>query len=211
MKSIACRYALPYAIASGIALGVSLAGLGTLISTQIAIALQKAPTPEAILMLGGNTDREAFTARFALQHPDLDIWVSSGLPRAQASQIFRSAGIERDRLHLDYRAIDTVTNFSTLVDDFKNRNIQHVYLITSEFHMPRAEAIATIILGSQGIVFTPISIPSLDPPESWLRVARDAGRSVLWAFTGHTGATLNPKFHHLKDIAERDASLVPET
>ncbi|NEQ26943.1 MAG: YdcF family protein, partial [Microcoleus sp. SIO2G3] len=85
------------------------------------------------------------------------------------------------------------TNFTSLVKDFKTQNIQHLYLITSDFHMLRAKAIATLVLGSQGITFTPISIPSNDPQESLVRILRDSGRSVLWIFTGRTGASLSPR------------------
>ena len=52
--------------------------------------------------------------------------------------------------------------------------------------MPRAKAIAYLILGSQSIVFTPISIPSNHPPESPNRILRDIIRSLLWVFTGST-------------------------
>jgi uncharacterized SAM-binding protein YcdF (DUF218 family) len=37
--------------------------------------------PDAIFVLGGATERERFAAKFAQQHPDLPIWVSSGSPK----------------------------------------------------------------------------------------------------------------------------------
>lgn len=58
--------------------------------------------------------------------------------------------------------------------------------------MPRAKAIATIILGSQGIAFTPLAVPSSRPQESIIRIIRDIARALLWIFTGRTGASLNP-------------------
>ncbi|MBD2578801.1 YdcF family protein [Oscillatoria sp. FACHB-1406] len=195
------------AIGLGVSLGMLLIGLAATILIGNAIARQQAPTPQAILMLGGNLDREAFTATFARQHPQLKIWVSSGLPRSQASQIFSTAGIASDRVYLDYQAVDTVTNFSTLVGELKKHSIRHVYLVTSTYHMRRAKAIATLILGSQGIAFTPLAVPSRDPAESWLQVARDTGRAALWVFTGRTAATLNPKYYHLRDVAERDSEV----
>ena len=180
-------------------LGVYVTGLGTWIKFQTTLALRKAPQPEAILMLGGNHEREPFTAQFAAQQEQpLEIWVSSGVGRKQASQTFQDAGIPEERVHLDYQAVDTVTNFSTLVDDLKAKNIHHIYLITSDFHMPRSKAIATIILGSEGIAFTPIEVPSSDEGESPLSIARDVSRSILWTLTGRTAATLNPQFHKLR-------------
>ncbi|MDJ1184366.1 YdcF family protein [Roseofilum casamattae] len=181
-------------------------GLASWIEWQTALAREQAPTPEAILMLGGNHDREVFTARFARQHDlPLDIWVSSGLGRQQASQIFRAAGIAEERVHLDYQAVDTVTNFSTLVRQLKEQQIRHVYLITSDYHMARSQAIASIILGSQGIAFTPVEVPSPATQESPIRIARDVARSVFWTLTGHTAATLNPQYDKLRLKANENA------
>ncbi|MEA5575046.1 YdcF family protein [Anabaena sp. UHCC 0451] len=166
-----------------------------IIPIRIAIASYQAPYPQAILTLGGDPSRETFTAKFAQEHPHLDIWVSSGTPPDQALAIFENGSISTNRIHLDYRAVDTVTNFTTLVHDFQKRHIQHIYLITSDFHLPRSKTIATIVLGSQGITFTPISIPSEQPSESIFRIVRDGGRSLLWIVSGRTGASLNPRFH----------------
>ena len=162
------------------------------IPVRLALAYNQTPYPQAILTLGGGADREIFTAQLAQIYPSLEIWVSSGTNPENAQAIFRAAGIPETRVHLDYHAVDTLTNFTSLVDDFKSRHIQHLYLITSDFHMPRAEAIATIVLGSQGIAFTPVSVPSNRPTESWLHALRDSGRAVLWIISGRTGASLNP-------------------
>ena len=167
-----------------------------LIPIRLAIAHYQAPHPQAILTLGGGIDREQFTAQFAQAYPSLKIWVSSGISPNKAQEIFRAAGISDQQVHLDYRAIDTVTNFTSLVQNFKRQNLQHLYLITSDFHMPRAKAIATIVLGSQGITFTPISIPSNKPTESLVEILRDSCRAILWVFTGRTGASLSPRVAH---------------
>lgn len=53
--------------------------------------------------------------------------------------------------------------------------------------MPCAKVIATLVLGSQGIVFIPIAVVSDQPEESNYRIARDAARSLLWIVTGQTG------------------------
>ncbi|MBV5260257.1 YdcF family protein [Synechococcus moorigangaii CMS01] len=155
------------------------------------------PTPQVILTLGGGPSREEFTALFAQEHEDLDIWVSSGVPTQQAQAIFQQAGIPNSRVHIDRRAIDTVTNFTSLVNDFRDRHIHHVYLITSDFHMRRARAIAFFVFGSRGIITTPVSIPSIQPDETLGHVMRDIGRSVLWIITGRTGASLHPQLQHM--------------
>lgn len=129
--------------------------LASIISLKLAIARYQFPQPEAILTLGGGQDREEFTSKFAQTHPSLEIWVSSGSPTEQAIAIFRQAGISNNRVNIDRRATDTVTNFTSLVKDFQKQNIHHVYvyLITSDFHMNRAKAIAFFVLGSHDITF----------------------------------------------------------
>ncbi|MDY7021203.1 MAG: YdcF family protein [Cyanobacteriota bacterium] len=212
MKPLFRSFNLPtLGITSVLSVGVALTTLANVISIRSTLALQQTPEPQAILMLGGNPNREQFTAEFAKEHSDLDVWVSSGVDRRRATEIFRKAGIDLDRVHLDYRAVDTVTNFSTLVEDLKKQDISHVYLITSDFHMPRATAIATVVFGSQGITFTPVSIPTEDyPSESKIRVARDVSRAVIWSFTGWAGENLNPRYGLRRAIAEQDAAPVPE-
>ncbi len=147
--------------------------------------------PQAIVVLGGSEERERFTAQFARQHPDIPIWVSSGTPKAYARQVFAKAGIDRSRLHLDYRAVDTVTNFTTLVDELQARGIKSIYLITSDYHMRRARVIGEIVLGSRGIDFKPVSVPSGQSPETIEKAIRDGARALLWVTTGHTGASLS--------------------
>ncbi|AFY54860.1 hypothetical protein Riv7116_2344 [Rivularia sp. PCC 7116] len=162
------------------------------IPIKLAIASYQAPQPQAIFMLGGGSDREKFTAKFAQNHPSLNIWVSSGSSCDKANKIFRKAGIPEERVNLDYRAVDTVTNFTSLVKDFEKLNLKHLYIVTSDFHLPRAKAIATIVLGSHGITFTGVSVPSQQSEESLLHISRDIFRSIFWIITGRTGASLNP-------------------
>ncbi len=147
--------------------------------------------PDAMLVLGGSPDREVFAADFARQHPHLDIWVSSGSNPEYAEWVFDQAGIEPERIHLDYQAVDTVTNFTTLVDELQARKIDSVYLITSEDHMRRAQVIGEIVLGSRNISFKPIAVPSTREPEPIEKAVRDGARAVLWLATGRTGTTLS--------------------
>lgn len=147
-------------------------------------------TPQVVLVLGGATEREKFAAEFAKAHPQLPVWVSSGSNPEYAEWVFSEAGIAPERVHLDYQAVDTVTNFTTLVDFFKTQGITSVYLITSDYHMPRARVIGEIILGSRGIDFQPIAVPSQQSPEPVDKVVRDAARAVLWVTTGDTGTGL---------------------
>ncbi len=147
-------------------------------------------SPTVALVLGGDAQREEFAAQFATAHPDLDVWISSGANPEYATWVFQKSQVPLERLHLDYRAVDTVTNFTTLVDDFERLGIKSVYLITSDYHMRRANTIAAIVLGSRGIHYKPLPVASERPPESLIRSLRDGGRSILWLFTGKTGSEL---------------------
>lgn len=167
-------------------------GCASVIPVRRAIAFHQAPEPQAILVLEGRTQRIRFAAKFAQTHPDLPIWVS-GNPGGQPFNqvIFQQADIEPRRVQYDFCGIDTVTNFTCTVGDFRKRQINHVYVITSDYHMPRSLAIAYIVLGSRGIVATPVTVPSVDyPVESPWRTVRDCVRSLVWLVTGRTGASL---------------------
>ncbi|GCL39837.1 MAG: YdcF family protein [Sphaerospermopsis kisseleviana] len=147
--------------------------------------------PQAVLVLGGSTkrlEREKFTAEFAKKHPNIPIWITGGSPPSYTKEIFVKAGINPKRLYLDYEAVDTVTNFTTLVDDLQARGIKSVYLITSDFHMRRACVIGEIVLGSRGIEFKAVSVPSKTAPEPIEKAIRDGVRAILWLVTGYTGA-----------------------
>lgn len=170
--------------------------LVSIIPIRIAIASHQNPYPQAIFALGGGLEREQSAAKLAQAYPDLDVWVSSGLPPRLAIPLFQEYGIPRQRLHLDYHAVDTVTNFTTSIEDFQIRHIRHVFLITSDSHMSRAKAIATFVFGSQGIIFTPVAVASNLNPESVLEIIRDSVRSILWLFTGHTGANYQLRSNH---------------
>ena len=149
--------------------------------------------PQAILVLGGTPQREDFAAKFARQHPDLPIWVSGGSPPEYTESVFEDAGISLSRLYVDRDAVDTVTNFTTLVDKFQARGIHSVYLITSDYHMRRARIIGELVFGSRGIEFKPVPMPSDQATEPLSKAIRDGARAILWLTTGRTGSTLGQR------------------
>jgi uncharacterized SAM-binding protein YcdF (DUF218 family) len=173
---------------------VGLIGVSTILPIRLAIGLHQAPLPQAIFVLGGDSDRMRFAAQFWHIHPHLAIWISDlAAYETENRQIFQQLNVPDIQVKFDGRATDTVTNFTSLVNVFSGQKLQHLYLITSDAHMRRARAIATIVLGSRGIVITPISVPSRYKPESRGRVVRDCLRSLLWLVTGRSGAMLNPR------------------
>jgi uncharacterized SAM-binding protein YcdF (DUF218 family) len=179
---------------TGVAIGLLVALLLlSVIPIKISIAFHQAPQPQAIFVLGGDFDRTTYAAEVWRSHPEMDVWVSD-FPAylEQQQQLLNQWGVPIRQIRLDGRATDTVTNFTTLVDRFGVQKLQHLFLVTSDSHMRRARAIAAIVLGSRGVVVTPLPMPSKVESESWVKVLRDGGRSVLWIVTGRTGASLNP-------------------
>lgn len=178
-------------------IAIACLGLFGVIPIRMAIAHQQAPTPQAILVLGGDTRRMRQAAKLMQSQPELEVWVSDLRWTFERNRrVFRQAGIAAQRLHFDFCPVDTVTNFTCLVADeeFTAEAIQHLYLVTSDYHMARARAIATIVLGSRGIVVTPVPVPSRGrEPETWWRIGRDSLRSLAWIVTGRTGAKLGPQ------------------
>jgi uncharacterized SAM-binding protein YcdF (DUF218 family) len=144
--------------------------------------------PDAIFVLGGETEREKFAARLAVKHPKLPVWVSGGAPVSYAKKVFAKENVDLRRLHVDRNAIDTVTNFTTMLKTLQQAGVKSVYLVTSDDHMSRSRLIGEIIFGSRGIAIKPVSFVSNRPDESWQKVVRDGARSVFWIFTGKTGA-----------------------
>lgn len=143
--------------------------------------------PQVIFVLGGEEERELFAAKFAHTHPNLPVWISGGAPQGYAKRVFKKAGLSVENLHLDYHAIDTVTNFTTLVDRFEAKGITSVYLVTSDDHMQRARAIGEIVFGSRGIKVKPVAFNSDRPSEPIQKTVRDSFRSLLWLTTGYAG------------------------
>ncbi|ARV61946.1 hypothetical protein BZZ01_27970 [Nostocales cyanobacterium HT-58-2] len=147
--------------------------------------------PQAILVLGGSTsklEREKFTADFAHQHPNIPIWISGGSPPKATKRVFAKAGVDTKRLRLDYRANNTVENFTTIVDDLKKSGVKSVYLVTSDYHMRRARIIGEIVLGSRGIDFRPVAVPSQTSSEPIEKSIRDGVRAIVWVATGFADA-----------------------
>ena len=71
------------------------------------------PLVLAILLLGGEPERDTFAAELAFQfQPPLEVFASS--PSAGALQ--RLQALDRiNKLVLSFEALDTVTNFSTMI------------------------------------------------------------------------------------------------
>jgi hypothetical protein len=144
------------------------------------------PPPQMILVLGGDADREAAAARLA-RADGLPVVVTGGTNPEYAQWLFeQKEGLPSRQVHLDYRARDTVSNFTSLVDDLRQARIRHALLVTSTDHMQRALLVGRIVAGSRGIHLTPVPVPCGDlcVVEGRRRLWGDGARAALWVISG---------------------------
>ncbi|MCT0211931.1 MULTISPECIES: YdcF family protein [unclassified Synechococcus] len=182
------RRLLPWAL-----LGLALVGLVQLTRPGPlpvpSFALSPAAQPQLILVLGGDVARERRAGQLA-QRYRLPVVVSGGSNPEYAQWLFHQEGLGPHQYQLDYRARDTVTNFTTVVDDLKGSGIRHVLLVTSSDHMERALLVGRIIAGSRGIQLTPVTVPCGPRclPERRSKVWRDGFRALVWVISGRDPA-----------------------
>jgi uncharacterized SAM-binding protein YcdF (DUF218 family) len=145
----------------------------------------QSPAPQLILVLGGDPAREQMAADLARQR-GLPVVVSSGSNPEYAHWLFGQSGMSESQLHLDYRAYDTLTNFTSVVGDLRRARVRHVLLVTSADHMRRALLVGRIVAGSQGISLTPMAVGCGDScaSEPNSKVIIDGARALLWVITG---------------------------
>ncbi|MHC5914065.1 MAG: YdcF family protein [Nostoc sp.] len=128
--------------------------LTSIIPARIAIAFYQTPVPQAIFVLGGASERMKFAAQFWQSRQNLDIWVSDFAWNLDVDRrIFLEYGVSDAKLHLDGRATDTVTNFTTLAEDFANQRLQH-----TDFRLPtklefRYMFYLSVLTGADGLLF----------------------------------------------------------
>jgi len=144
------------------------------------------PAPQMILVLGGDVAREQAAAELARQR-GLPVVVSGGSNPEYAHWLFsQREGLPREQVLLDYRAQDTVSNFTSLVDELRRARIRHAFLVTSSDHMQRALLVGRLVAGSRGIQLTPVPVSCRDRciQEPAGKLWRDGLRSGLWVLTG---------------------------
>ena len=143
------------------------------------------PPPQLILVLGGDVAREQEAARLA-RRLGLPLLVSGGSNPEYATWEFRREGLHPGQVLLDYRAHDTLSNFTSVADDLKRSKVRSVMLVTSSDHMPRALLVGRIVAGSRGIGLTPVEVPCGQRciPERKGKVWGDGLRAALWVLTG---------------------------
>ncbi|MEN9541652.1 MAG: hypothetical protein RLZZ459_1743 [Cyanobacteriota bacterium] len=143
------------------------------------------PPPQLILVLGGDVERERVAGALA-RRDGLPVLVSGGSNPEYAHWQFGRQGVAAERVQLDYRATDTLSNFTSVVDELRRARVRHVLLVTSSDHMNRALLVGHLVAGSRGITITPVAVPCQPDcqPEGRRKVWGDGLRAALWVVTG---------------------------
>lgn len=167
----------------------------------------------AILVLGGEREREEFAARLASKRRwrggTLPLFISSGSYRYAADfdptdlanpHLHRMSGVDfarlRSRLVMDRRAVDTVTNFTTMVEMLAQTGHRRLLIVTSNSHLRRSRACAAVVLGSHDIEFSfracDADVAPAHGAEPWgtARTVRDVARCLMWVCYGLSGETI---------------------
>ncbi len=142
-------------------------------------------TPQLILVLGGDIDREVAGIRIS-KELNIPLLISGGSNPEYSDWLIQNEKIPNYLVKRDYRAKDTLANFTYIVDELLEENINHILLITSDYHLDRAKVVGSIIAGSRGIRITslPVPCPSSCKEEGKRKRNIDIFRAVIWVATG---------------------------
>lgn len=136
------------------------------------------------LILGGSERREKASLKACKKHFDgCPIWISgSGCSKVDLFETMAEIEIDVDLVRLDYKAIDTLSNITSLVADIVKGKFEKVAVITSSYHARRVKKIASIVFNKFKINFQQVNITYKGDPkkESMLKVWRDQFRAYIW-------------------------------
>lgn len=169
-----------------------IAGLGFIIlslfvNLAIRLPLNSAKPVDGILVLGGSIRREIYGAKLAIQYPDLPILISQGSKEPCIRLIFERSYARLNQVWLEKCANSTFGNFFFSVPILRRWGVHKVKVVTSPTHMPRAQWLAQIHLGAQGIATEMDLARERGVPgnhESQLKTTLDVTRSIIWGFLG---------------------------
>ena len=141
-------------------------------------------SPDVIFVLGGSIQRENYAAKLANLYPELPILISKGSHAPCIHKIFLKLQSRMNNVWLENCAHSTFENFLFGVPIIRHWGAHKVMIITSATHLPRAQWMAQIQLGAQGIAVEIKLAKETGIPgnqESKLKTVLDITRSILWS------------------------------
>lgn len=139
---------------------------------------------DAILVLGGSIRRELYVAETVTQGNELPILISQGAKPPCVRIIFDRIAAPLDQVWLETCAHSTFDNYRYALAVLQQWDSHHIQVVTSATHLPRAEWLGRIMLGSHHIWLDMDIVPEKGVPanrESLIKTGLDVGRSLLWA------------------------------
>lgn len=137
----------------------------------------------AILVLGGSIHREIYAAELAKTN-SLPILISQGSADPCIWLIFQRASAPVDQIWLEKCAHSTFDNFQFSLPILQSWKVKKVKVITSRSHLPRAQWLGQIMLGSHGIWVDVELAKHQGRPgnrEFWVKTSLDLIRASIWA------------------------------
>ena len=162
----------------------------------------------AIVVLGGGVQREIAAAKLSSQLSNLPVIVSSGSLLPCLYHIFTvEYGVPWDRITANYRATDTLTNFTSTLPLLDARGYKNVVVVTSERQIPRVNVLGTIVFGSQGVAFMMAAVPGGSQQEASSKTFLDTLRALGWVVLGDRFAQrfYQSKEYEMSQISQRKA------
>ncbi len=157
--------------------------LGWLALNTITLQSRASGAIDAVLVLGGSIQREIYAAELAKQYPQTPILISQGSQDPCIWLIFQRAGAPMQQVLLEKCAQSTFGNFYFALPILHRWQVGKIKVITSPTHLPRAQWLAQILLGSHGIWVDVELVREQGIPgnrESWFKTALDVTRSLIW-------------------------------
>lgn len=159
-----------------------------LVFNSITLFYASSKPVDAIFVLGGSIQREIYASQLVRQNPQVPVLISRGSPDPCILRIFERLNVNLQNIWLEKCANSTFENFYYSLPILHKWGVHKVKLITSDTHLPRAQWIAQIILGGNGIWVVPDIISEQGVPgnkESQIKTGLDITRSIFWAGLSH--------------------------
>ena len=110
----------------------------------------KRTPPQCVLVLGGCKERELAAARLFGTLPSARMLLLSSGVASLAELQAAAAPAAAHTVVVDFSAVDTVTNFTTVARSLAAAGVTSVHCATAREHCWRALAVGTLALGAEG-------------------------------------------------------------
>lgn len=140
--------------------------------------------PDAVLVLGGSIRREIVVADAVAAGSHLPVLISHGASPPCTRLVFDRVAAPIDQVWLETCAESTFDNYRYSLPTLQHWGVDHVVVVTSPTHLPRAAWLARLLLSSHGIWVEMQLVEEIGVPanvENPLKTVLDVGRSLGWA------------------------------